>query len=258
MADFRLGTFRPAPVVVYPIQVHKPANYRKNLTMKRVFLTLALLSVLGLEQAHGAIVTSLFNTGVDAFGAVLADGTVGDPHYLLITVPGGSSAIRVKTSVSGFPVPPWLADNTLSTWIGPNNGADLVSPPGSYIYRTTFDLTGFDESTASITGQWATDNNATDMLINGNSTGNTTAFAGFTAWTPFTISSGFVAGINVLDFLVFNGDSSPNPTGLRVEMTGTADAVDAAAVPEPISLVVWSLLGSLAVGLGWYRRRKVA
>ena len=32
--------------------------------------------------------------------------------------------------------------------------------------------------------------------------------------------------------------------------------LDASIVPEPTSLVVWSLLGSLAVGLGWYRRRK--
>ena len=29
-------------------------------------------------------------------------------------------------------------------------------------------------------------------------------------------------------------------------------------VPEPASLVVWSLLGSMAVGLGWWRKRKVA
>ncbi|MEN6459099.1 MAG: hypothetical protein ABFC63_09220 [Thermoguttaceae bacterium] len=29
-------------------------------------------------------------------------------------------------------------------------------------------------------------------------------------------------------------------------------------IPEPVSLVVWSLLGSLAVGIGWWRRRKIA
>ena len=30
------------------------------------------------------------------------------------------------------------------------------------------------------------------------------------------------------------------------------------AVPEPTTLVIWSLLGSLAIGLGWWRKRKPA
>ena len=29
-------------------------------------------------------------------------------------------------------------------------------------------------------------------------------------------------------------------------------------IPEPNTLVIWSLLGTLAIGLGWWRRRKAA
>ena len=47
---------------------------------------------------------------------------------------------------------------------------------------------------------------------------------GFDSATNFSISSGFAAGLNTLDFVVNNAGSSPNPTGLRVEISGTANA----------------------------------
>jgi len=69
----------------------------------------------------------------------------------------------------------------------------------------------------SLTGQWAADNGVSNILLNGLSTG----YSGgdFNRWTSFTISSGFSAGLNTLDFIVNNGGGS---TGLRVEVTGTA------------------------------------
>ncbi len=47
------------------------------------------------------------------------------------------------------------------------------------------------------------------------------------AFTPFVISSGFVAGENTMDFIVNNGGSSRNPTGLRVDLSGTAQPQEA-------------------------------
>ena len=44
-------------------------------------------------------------------------------------------------------------------------------PNNSYTYRTTFNLSGFDPTTASLTGQWAADNEGPNVLLNGISTG---------------------------------------------------------------------------------------
>jgi hypothetical protein len=63
------------------------------------------------------------------------------------------------------------------------------------------------------------DNLGTDILINGASTGIANA-AGFVSLTPFTITSGLVAGPNTLDFIVNNLPATPNPTGLRVDLRG--------------------------------------
>ncbi|MBX9579709.1 MAG: hypothetical protein K2X87_05315, partial [Gemmataceae bacterium] len=195
-------------------------------------LALALAAVCAAGRSDAAVIPGLFNTGVDAAGVGLPDGTVGDPHYSLIIVPGGTTEILVRTSAGGFPIPPYfVGDETTSTWIGPNNDFILDGPEGTYVYRTTFDLTGLDPSTAVITGGWSTDNNGVDILINGVSTGYTTAFEQFAiGFADFTISDGFVDGINTLDFVVNNGGG---PTALRVELSGTADP---AAVPAPAGL----------------------
>ena len=58
--------------------------------------------------------------------------------------------------------------------------------------------------------------------LNGVGTGLTSG--GFLSYTPpFTLNSGFVPGVNTLDFLVNNAGDAPNPTGLRAELSATAD-----------------------------------
>lgn len=189
-------------------------------------------------------ITSLYNTGVDNSHTVLTDGTIGDPHYTLVSVPSDATQIRIRTSVGGFPIGPYLGDDTLSTWIGPNNDKVLDGPVGFYDYQTTFSLIGLNAATAFIGGQWATDNEAIRIVLNGNVvvTGPN-QLVGFDHWTSFNISNGFVAGLNTLDFVVHNADNGgSNPTALRVEMTGSA-----AAAPLPttawVGLILFSGLG---------------
>lgn len=169
---------------------------------------------------YAAPIPGLFNTGVDDNGAPLPNG-VKDPHYTLIESPDpaypGPDAV---TLLPGFPVGPWLEEGPHSRWIS-CNAASGNGEPGSYTFRTTFDLTGFDPAKVTITGEWATDNDGTDILLNGESVhSGSVGFGGFQA---FEIPGGFQEGVNTLDFVVFNAGDTINPVGLRVQMTGSAE-----------------------------------
>jgi hypothetical protein len=142
-------------------------------------------------------------------------------------------------------------------WIGPVTDVATMAAAtttGDYVYQTTFDLTGFDETSAVLTGQWSVDDVSSSLSINNVATGFTiTGASAFTSLHNFSISSGFVAGLNTLQFTVSNVTivGGVNPSGLVVLISGTANPI---AVPEPGSM---ALLGVGAAGLALaYRRRK--
>ena len=206
---------------------------------------LALLAFGLIALGAPAQVQNLFNTGISNNGSLLADGTIGDPHYSLISVPGGTTGIRIRTETGGYPVNDaghWLLNDGLSTWIGPNNDAQLNSPAGTYDYRTTFFLASAE--TVDILGRWATDNTGTDILFNGVSTGNATTGGadGFSHWSSFAITAMGVEGINTLDFLVLNSGSS---SGLRVEI-----------VPEPSILALTGVGVIVLLAMASLRKRR--
>lgn len=203
--------------------------------------TNATLSILGLRlgdagvytlvvsNAAGTVVSSnavlevglpmatLFNTGVDASGAPLAGGSV-DPHYELVasadttwTGPDAYTSVTIPGS--------YMADGPDSMWISPRPDLGGACTNGIYAYRTTFAMTGFSTEGARIEGQWAMDNAGLDIVFNGASLG--AIAGGFGAFTPFSITAGFVPGTNTIDFVIEN-HPPPGPTGLRVEMQGIA------------------------------------
>ena len=190
--------------------------------LKRQEKSKCLLHLEQLEDRLAPAAITLFNTGMSASRILLTDGTIGDPHFTLVSVPGGTTDLRIRTSAGGYPFPLWVGDDALSTWIGPNNDVSCDGPVGDYDFRTTFDLTGLIPSTASISGLWTSDNQGLGILINGQSTGNSDSGGNtYASFHSFSISSGFQPGLNTLDFLVYNTDDN---VGLRVEMTGTATA----------------------------------
>ena len=167
----------------------------------------------------------VFNTGVDAGGNLLADGAV-DSHYSLISSADPSASgpnAYIVDQAPMNPIPPWYADGPASKWIGPQALQNVGNATGQYDYRTTVNLTGFVASTASLSGQAATDNFLIDILVNGVSTGINESVNQFGSPTPYSIDgSYFHSGVNRLDFIVFNGGTGVNPTGFRNEMTVTA------------------------------------
>lgn len=199
---FTLNTVTEADAGEYRVRVSNEAG---NVTSS--IATLAVLQ----------IIPGVFNTGVDASGVSLPSGTV-DAHWTITQSadPAFPGPDAVVLNDVGFPIPPWLANDDISKWIAPQANQSGGNLEGNYNYRTSIDLNGFDPATVRLTGEWATDNIGLDILVNGTSTGQRND-SQFVVWTPFSVTSGFVPGVNVLDFRVNNAPSGVNPTGFRVQ-----------------------------------------
>ncbi|MBI2825612.1 MAG: PEP-CTERM sorting domain-containing protein [Planctomycetia bacterium] len=212
-------------------------------------IALAVVLVGVATSASADAIPGLFNTGVDAGGNVLPDGSV-DPHYTLISSDDpsfpGPNALVVNAPLPGT----WVANSSTSKWISARSslGVEQTLAAGTYIYRLSFDLTGFDFTQAAITGDWAVDDIGL-ILLNGTYVPFTTNVTGPGSLTSFSIPStaNFVAGVNHLDFAVIN--SAPGASGLRIEgLSGTVPGI-----PEPSTVV---LAGLGFVGLIAFRARR--
>jgi hypothetical protein len=178
---------------------------------------------------------------VDDQGNLLPSNTV-DPHYTLVAAPYVRSAVLAAyTLIGGLPVPPWTSEGPTSRWIAPEANQGLGSPPGDYVYRTSFDLKGFHPGKVTIVGGWDSDNAGTDILLNGISLGIWQV--GIGGFSDFAIHSGFIPGTNVLDFVVNNFGTNINPTGLRVELHGTVELTN-----EPPSIANAQFSSTAIVG----------
>lgn len=148
-------------------------------------------------------------------GALLANG-VEDPNWILTVVPAGTPPTD-KVYVTQQQPETWVPNNDRSHWISPSKNASAGNAAGIYVYKTKFDLSGWDLATVQIVATIAVDDTLLDVKLNGVSQGHT-AF-GFSAFTSIALSGAFNDGDNTVEFVVNNGGSTNNPTGLRVELS---------------------------------------
>jgi hypothetical protein len=130
--------------------------------------------------------------------------------------------------------------NPASDWVWTDSGAQSAT------FSYTFDLTGYDVSTASLSGLWGVDNTG-DVFLNGFliaslpsvTTDNFTSLSSYAA----SDSTLFNQGMNTLLFVLTDAGG---PESFRA--TAILDA-EAAAVPVPAALPLF------AAGLVFLRRR---
>ena len=217
--------------------------------MRSLFKAFTSVAALLLVVTGGARAQVAYNTGA----AANVNGSFQDSKWQ-VSVDGGASWFQAY-QVQGPPSPPWQANTSLYSWISATTSGS--GGGGSYLFRSFFDLTGFDPLSASMSFQCAVDNETPFggyFSLNGGmyggvcGSGNSTGFlfAGMQ-----TISSGFITGLNEIRFTVV-GDSQTD--GLVVGNTHLA--AGSVTVPEPASMVLVAT-GLIGV-LGMARRRRTA
>lgn len=210
-----------------------------------LFLSAVLATAVLISPAAKATPITIHNTGTVSSGA--------DPYYIITasndpSVPAYSPAY-IDTSWAGG-------------WASAINGTDWINPSASgmggqnfgiysYTYTTSFDLTGFDPTTAVLSGLLQADDEVT-LFLNGHQV-STSNVGTYTRATAFTVgsnySSDFQSGVNTLSFLVTN--SGNYATGFDAAISGMA----VSEAPENGSFTMVLLAGVILSGVGLHRRR---
>ena len=170
----------------------------------------------------GIGLTELFSTGVDGTGTLLPGDSI-DPHYeLAASADPDFAGPNTIVFLDASPIPPYVPNGPKSKWISPSlNAAGFVgNVSGVYVYRTSFLVDTADPNQTSIFGLWGSDNESLDIILNGKSLGISRRITrAFDTLSSFTITTGFVAGSNTLDFVISNAPPT-GATAFRGELRG--------------------------------------
>lgn len=219
----------------------------KTMTVKTV---LAVLTALGATAVQAAS-PSFASTSVPAAWQVSVNvsgvDTWSDDTRFLIAPGAFLPAVQTPGRGAGD----FIANNASGTngWVGRFT---------QFVFRQTFDLSGFDPATAQLRFEWAADDIPTfgywdrgnwqpQYRLNGGSyLGAGQAWYDYAGSTPQLLASGFLPGLNTLDFYV-QGNGVTDGFALRV-LSFTAEPV-----PEPQSYALL-LAGLAALGTAVKRR----
>ncbi len=196
---------------------------------------------------------TVFAAGLIALAAATANAATVD--FAGTTAGGGGFALTSGSTIVGVDHPNYNHDSTpvASNWVW---AEDQNENPLTFAW--TFDLTGYDLSSAVLSGFWGVDNNG-EVLLNGNliSSLSGTVVSSFNTLTPLTaLNSFFLSGVNTLLFNVENAGtySSGNPAAFRASVS-----VDATPSAVPIPATLPLLAGALAAfGMVSSRRKRRA
>jgi hypothetical protein len=165
-----------------------------------------------------------WNTGVDFNAAPLAPGAP-DQHWELVAGPGVGAPQTPAVVAEQHPGGAYFP-STDSMWIW-QDVAGSGTPGSPYRFRLTFDLLGLDYRSVTISGAWGVDNDGT-ISLNGHAPIGTGTFsltnadhANYNVAHPFSITGGFLAGPNTLDFEVTNVDGPAALNVTRLTISGT-------------------------------------
>ena len=166
----------------------------------------------------------VWNTGVDFNAAPLPPGA-SDQHWELVVGPGVAAPLAPVLVAEQHPGGAYFPSSD-SMWIW-QDVAGSGTPGSPYVFRLTFDILGLDYRSVSISGAWGVDNDGT-ISFNGQPPIGTGTFSltnaahdNYNAAHPFSITGGFLAGVNNLDIEVTNvdGPAALNVTGLTLQGT---------------------------------------
>jgi hypothetical protein len=212
--------------------------------------TLIGISILGSSGSALAQISVNVSTGLNASNHLITTGGVNDAHWTVDT--GFSNPTGIPQTV--YPnnadwFGGWIANGPDSDWIARN--ANVTSNGAApYSFYRTFDLTGADLTTASLTGAWTIDDEGT-LSLNGHVI-STLSAGSWSALTPFVVTTGsplFNSGLNRLTITITASDQFLE--GVRLQGSVTANV---SSTPEPGTYALFASLGLTGVTL--LRRRR--